>query len=217
MSDNIDSLSSLTRREISTIREICSIAVVQAAGALSKLMDIGVTLSVPDLHALPPEEMSSLFGEMNVSAVGVLIPFRGDIQGNMLLLFPDDGAGELNRILFPQGGVENRELVDSAFREIGNILSGVFLTILSRLSGQIILKLPPIIARDMAGALLDAILADIGSTSDRIIALSSSMEDSSENPLVKVVIIPDPGGLDLFLAAGKRLVKLDRSSQGSGE
>ena len=107
--------------------------------------------------------------------------------------------------------------MDSAFREIGNILSGVFLTILSRLSGQIILNLPPIIARDMAGALLDAILADIGSTSDRIIALSSSMEDSSENPLVKVVIIPDPGGLDLFLEAGKRLVKLDRSSHGSGE
>ncbi len=217
MGDNIDSHSSLTRREISTIREICSIAVAQAAGALSELMDIGVTMSVPELHVLSLNGIPSLFGEMDASAVGVLIPFHGDVQGNILFLFPDEGAGELTRILFPEGSVENGELVDSAFREIGNILSGVFLTILSRLSGRIILNLPPILARDMAGALLDTILAEIGSTSNRIMALASSMKDSSDNHLVKVVIIPDPKGIDLFLEAGKRLMELQKVPQGGVE
>ena len=209
--------SSLSRGEISTIREICSIAAAQAASALSNLMNVGVVMSVPDLHVLPIKDVPGIFGEMDASTVGVIIPFHGDVQGNILFLFPDEGAGELTRALFPDGGGESRDLVDSALMEIGNILSGVFLTLLSRISGRIILNLPPILARDMAGALLDTTLAEAGAASDRIMVLSSSLKDGSGNRLANVVIIPDSMGMDLFLEAGDRMMELQGSPQGKAE
>jgi chemotaxis protein CheC len=108
-------------------------------------------------------------------------------------------------LLFPGGSVVNRELVDSAFTETGNILSGAFITVLSRLSESLLITLPPITVKDMAGAILDTILAEIGSHADEVLALVSRLKDRTGGSLVKAVIIPDPGSIALFLQAAARL------------
>jgi len=196
---------SLTQRDIDAIKEICSLGAAQAGSALSRLAGVSIAVASPEVITLPLGEVPSLFGGLDAPAVGVLVPYQGDVEGNILLLFQDSGRSELEKLLFPGGSVVNRELVDSAFTETGNILSGAFITVLSRLSESLLITLPPITVKDMAGAILDTILAEIGSHADEVLALVSRLKDRTGGSLVKAVIIPDPGSIGLFLQAAARL------------
>ncbi len=205
MDDVRSSMLSLTQGDIDAIKEICSLCAAQAGSALSRLAGVSVIVASPEVFTLPLGEVPALFGGSDTPAVGVLVPFQGDVEGNILFLFPDGGRRELEKLLFPVDSAANRELVDSAFTETGNILSGAFITVLSRLSERLLISLPPITVKDMAGAILDAILAEIGSHADEVLALVSRLKDSAGGSLVKAVIIPDPGSIRLFLQAAARL------------
>lgn len=195
----------LTRDDIRIIQEICSIGAVQAGKALSKLTGLEINVQTPELLTLSTGEVPSLFGGMNKPARGVMVPFRGDEEGKILLLFSDEGAAELESLLLKGSRPTSEALVDSAFLEMGNILSGAILTVLSRLAERVLINSPPLIVRDMAGAILDTILAELGTRSDDVIALVSRLSDSSGGGLVETVILPDPRGLSLFFEAAARL------------
>ncbi len=195
----------LTREDIKIIQEICSIGAVQAGRALKRLTGLEVTVGNPEVRSLSFEEVPSLFGGFHEPALGVLVPFRGDEEGKILLLFSEEGALEMEQILLRGSGKADGPLVDSAFSEMGNILSGAILTVLSRLAERVLINSPPIIIRDMAGAILDSTLAELGAHSEDVVALVSRISDPSGSGLAETVIFPDPGGLSLFLEAAKRL------------
>ena len=192
-----------TEAEAQSITRICSIGSAQAARSLSSLTGRSVSVSVPELKVLPLSEVPSLFGGLDIPTVGVLVPFQGDETGNILLLFSGKGEENMERFLFP-GEKPDEELRLSAFAETGNIISGSYLAVLSRFSDSILINLPPVVVRDMAGAIVDTILAEVGIASDEVVALVSRLSEESGSTLVKVVLIPDPRGIDLFMQAAGR-------------
>lgn len=205
MDETLASLRSLAQSDKDAIREICSLGAAQAGSALSRLAGVNVLVAPPEVFTLTLGDVPALFGGLDTPSVGVLVPFEGDVEGNILLLFPDGGRNELEKLLFPDDSRPHEDLVDSAFTETGNILSGAFITVLSRLSGRLLINLPPVTVKDMAGAILDSVLAQIGSHTDEILALVSRLKDQDGRSLVKAVIIPDPGSIELFLEAAARL------------
>jgi len=205
MDKTSSSLRSLTQGDKDDIQEICLLGAAQAGSALSRLAGVSVFVAPPEVFTIPLGDVPTLFGGLEAPAVGVLVPFQGDVEGNILLLFPDGGRSALENLLFPDNSKIDAALVDSAFTETGNILSGAFITVLSRLSGRLLINLPPITVKDMAGAILDTILAEIGSHTDEVLALVSRLKDRAGDSLVKVIIIPDPGSVELFLEAAARL------------
>jgi len=150
-------------------------------------------------------EIPALIGGLEAPAIGVLIPFQGDMEGSALLLFPEKGIRELEEMLFGSSRQAGDDLRLSAFAEIGNILTGTLLTVLSSLSERIVVSLPPLLVQDMAGAILDTILAEVGTRSDEVTTLVFQLTGPEGANLVRSVLIPGSVGIELFLEAAVRL------------
>jgi len=196
---------SLTSEEKDAITSVLTIGTVQAGRSLSRLTGIDVQISPPEPAVLSIGDVPPLFGGLSTPAIGVLIGFHGDVEGNTLLLFPDEGISEMEGLLFPNDMVPGEDLKESAFAEVGNILSGTMLTVLSSLSERILINLPPMVVHDMAGAIIDTILAEVGASSDSVLALVSRIAKADGSSLASSVLIPDQAGIDLILEAAKRL------------
>lgn len=198
-------LPSLSGKQVADIRKVAEIAAAQAGDALSRLSKIPVSISDPDVANLVPGDVSALFGGLQTPAIGVLIPYQGDVEGGALLLFPDEGISELEKLLLVPSGKTDDSLKRSAFAEVANILTGTFLTVLSSLSERIIISLPPIVVQDMAGAILDSILAEVGTWSDEVTTLVFKLTGPDGASLVNAVLIPGSSGIELLLEAAGRL------------
>lgn len=195
----------LTSDDIDAIGRIGSIGAQHAAKALSKLTGINIRLSEPEMKTLSIGEVPELLGGMDAPAMGVLIPFHGDVAGNTLLLYTDDGVRELLNLLFSGDEEISEELSNSAIAETGNILAGALHTVMSRLTERILISLPPITVQDMAGAILDPLLAEAGSYADEVIALVFHLSDEDDTCLVRTVLIPGVECLQLMQEAANRL------------
>jgi chemotaxis protein CheC len=197
----------LSREQVAALQEVAAIAAMQAGNALSSLSRIPVQISAPEVSVLRLSEIPTLFGGLDAPAIGVLVPFQGDMEGNGLLLFPEKGIRELEGALLGLPIPAGDDLRRSAFAEIGNILTGKLLTVLSTLSEKIVVNLPPLVIQDMAGAILDAILAEVGARTDEVTVLVFKLSDPDGANLVRSVLIPGSAGIELFLEAAGRLKK----------
>ena len=195
----------MSREQVAAVGEIATIAAGQAGNALSRLLKIPIRIGTPEVANVRLSEVPDLFGGLDAPAIGVLVPFQGDIEGNTLLLFPEEGITELETKLFGSSGQVEDDLRLSAFAEIGNILTGSLLTVLSSLSERVVVSLPAFLVQDMAGAILDAILAEVGTLSDEVATLTFNLTDPEDASLVKSVLIPGSAGIELFLEAAGRL------------
>ena len=195
----------LSREQVAAVGEIATIAAGQAGNALSRLLKIPIHVGVPEVTNVKLSEVPVLFGGLDAPAIGVLVPFQGDIEGNVLLLFPEEGITELEEMLFGSSGQAEDDLRLSAFAEIGNILTGSLLTVLSSFSERVVVNLPPFLVQDMAGAILDAILGQVGTLSDEVTTLTFNLTGLEGASLVKSILIPGNAGIELFLEAAGRL------------
>ena len=195
----------LSREQVAAVGEIATIAAGQAGNALSRLLKIPIRVGVPEVANVKLSEVPALFGGLDALAIGVLVPFHGDLEGNALLLFPEAGIKELEKMLFGSAGQAEEDLRLSAFAEIGNILTGSLLTVLSSLSERVVVNHPPFLVQDMAGAILDAILGEVGTLSDEVTTLTFNLTGLEDASLVKSVLIPGSAGIELFLEAAGRL------------
>ena len=195
----------LSGEQVAAVEKVAAIAAMQAGNALSQLSNTPISISTPEVASLKLSEIPNLFGGLETPAIGVLVPFQGDMEGNALLLFPEKGINELEELLFGPNRAAGEELKLSAFSEIGNILTGTLLTVLSSLSEKIVISLPPFLVQDMAGALLNTILAEVGAQSEEVTTLIFKLSDPRGASLVRSILIPGSAGIDLFLEAARRL------------
>lgn len=195
----------MTEDDINIIREVCSIGAVQAGKALTRLTGLDILVEDPDFITMTIGDVPSLFGGMRQPALGVLVPYGGDEEGKILLLLSEEAATELKGLILEGSRQKSEAMVDSAFLEMGNILTGAVLTILARLADRVLVNRPPILVRDMAGAILDSILAELGTLSNVAVALVYRLSHPSGGGLLETVILPDPGSLSLFTDAAERL------------
>ncbi len=199
------SLLSLTPADLSAVREVGAIGAGHAATALARLTGIRVELAAPELKVHPLLNMPPIFSSFEEPATGVLLPYGGDMEGHFLLLLQDEGAALLLAALFPEGKDPGAEMRDSALAETGSILGGAFLTILSRITGHLLIPTPPVLVRDMMGAILDEVLAEVGAETDHALVIRADLRDPAGGLLAHAVLVPDPAGLALFLEAAARL------------
>jgi chemotaxis protein CheC len=191
--------------EHDAIREICTIGAGHAATALSRLTGACIDMTAPELTICTLAGVPSLFSSLEEPCCGVMLPYGGDLEGRFLLLFPESGVRALERHLLPDPARAGDELRGSALAETATIMAGAFLTVLSRMTGRILIPSPPVMARDMAGAIIDEVLADVGAASDEVIALDFVLRQRSGETIAHALLIPDPTGVGLLLEAAGRL------------
>ncbi|MEN3044266.1 MAG: chemotaxis protein CheC [Candidatus Hydrothermales bacterium] len=145
---------------IDGLREVANIGCGHAATALSGLINRKVLMTVPEVLIGKIEDIfKKVVDREDEDAVGILLYFIGDLTGLTLLLLSKNEALTLLSILIGEKITEIKEHEESALKEVGNIITGAYMTALSDFLGLLALPTVPFLKNDNVKVIiLDAFL-----------------------------------------------------------
>jgi chemotaxis protein CheC len=184
--------------ELSAIQEIANIGTGNAATALSQLVARPVDIGVPRAELVGLAEAAERIGPPEQEVMAVLTPVRGDLGANMLLAFGPASAEALGGLF----GIEMAtEMGVSMMQEVGNILTGSYTTAISAMTGMSLEPAPPLVAHDMLGAVVDAILAMSVLESDTVLFLQTAIQIEGTAVEFAFLLVPGEGMVPTLLGA----------------
>ncbi len=192
--------------QVDVLREVSNIGCGNAATALSKVLDRRVDMGIPMVSVLPLHEVADSLGGAELPMAGVYFQVLDQLPCSILLLLDQNSIGKMLGILF--GAEQTHDALlssmeQSALMEVGNILCSAYLGALSDFT-QLNFQLSiPALAVDMAGAILDIALSQIGGVTDRVLVIENSLRDGDEAVRAHFLMLPDRELLDrMFQALG---------------
>ena len=123
--------------QLDVLREIGNIGAGNATTALAKLVNAKIDMKVPRVALVDFPNLSSTIGNEEDLMVAVLVTLSGDIKGMMMFMMDKKSTVFLIEQMLAGSGMEvGDEFGDmemSVIGELGNIISGSYLTALSSL------------------------------------------------------------------------------------
>ena len=195
----------ITQIQLDALKEIGNIGSGHAATALSTLLQRRIDMSVPEVWAVPFENLETVVGQLDTPQAVVYVKAEGDAPGKAVFFFPVESAKIVAQLLLGIEKLEDvdvfsDEMVQSALKEVGNIMVSSFLIALTSFSGIPLQPSVPALAVDMAGAILDAILLEDGSLDDSVLFIDTQL---SGIPQIEgqFIFLPNEGSLKKLLGA----------------
>lgn len=190
MQKNEDSMSDF---EFDVLTEIGNIGAGNATTALSQLINAKIDMYVPKVQMLSFSELAEIIGGAETLVAGILLNLTGDITGSMLFILESRDARRMVHQLM--GYVKDGEelfsdLEVSALQEIGNIISGAYLSAISTLTKLTISVSIPSLAFDMAGAILSVPAIEFGKLGDQALLIESKFKDMDVDISGYFILIP---------------------------
>jgi len=171
-------------------KKVLSDLAEQGAGAastsVSKMTNRTVSLAVSRVYSFPIEKIGKLVSNAEAIVTTVYLKITGDIAGSILLVFPNECALSLTDLLNgrKQGTTEHLSEFDkSTLKEVGNIISGSFLAVLSESLNLSLIESIPDLTVDMIQAAIDSVLIDFAKKAEE--AISIEMSFKSEDSAIK--------------------------------
>lgn len=170
----------LSALQSDALREMGNIGSGHAATALSKLLNETVMLDIPKVRILTVEELAN---EMTVQKpdpvmVGIFQKIYGKVNGSILITLPREHSFKLVDIMANRSKGETKLLgimEVSILEEVGNILTGSYLTALSNLTGLVLLPSVPTAVVDSLSSLLDRVMTNTEGKATRAILIETGM------------------------------------------
>ncbi len=200
-------IENLTLAQLDALKEIGNIGAGNAATALYQLLGEKVEMEVPKVSVTPIYDVPAFLGGPEVRVVGIYLKVFGTAPGSILFAMPLESAIGLLKALLPKRfesvNIEDgfTEMQESALKEIGNIIAGAYLNALSNVTGLCFIPSIPAIANDMAGAILDSILAVLGTMGDYAVVIETQFKSLKKDIKGTFFLIPDPDSLKNLLQA----------------
>ena len=160
-------LNQLDDIQYDVLKEIGNIGAGNATTALSKMLNQKMDMSVPKVELVPFNEISDIMGDEDQTVVGIMLGFEGDVYGMMMFLFDTKSAHHL------EADTQFNDMEMSALNEIGNIVSGSYLTAISKLTNLKMVSTVPEMTIDMIGALLSVPASEFGKYGDKLLLIQS--------------------------------------------
>ena len=101
------SLDGLDDVQYDVLKEIGNIGAGNATTALSKMLNMKMDMSVPNVALVPFTDISSIIGQEDQTVVGILLGIEGDIDGMMMFIFDTKSAYHLVNTLMMRDANEN--------------------------------------------------------------------------------------------------------------
>lgn len=167
---------------------------------LSEMVGQEVRVSSLDPRQRDPGKVHDLLGGPETLIIGVYLGIRGAAPGQLLLAFEPRTAFKLIDMLMmqPEGTTtEIGEMEESVLGEMGNIMGAFFLTVLGdNITGQF-LPTPPLIINDMAGSVIDAILAQMMLDADDVMAVETRFGTAAMDIEGAFLVLPSAALVEL--------------------
>jgi len=171
--------------------------IARAADGLSGMVGGQVTLAAPKLKIVPVTEVSEQIAAPDTVLAGIYLVIYGALNAHVLLALPMENALSLVDLLMgqPEGTTtELGELEVSALGEVGNIIASFFASVVGDVSHEIVLVSPPAVMSDMLGAMLDAVLSEVGQICDEVLLAETAFQQG-ERAVKAALLMPDLPGL----------------------
>ncbi|MGM0378529.1 MAG: chemotaxis protein CheC [Bacillota bacterium] len=195
------SLEKVNNMVMDILREVGNIGAGNAATSLAKMLDVKVDMEVPQVKILEFKEFPKIIGGEENLVIGVYFTLSGDLEGSFLFLLDEESALSLLNLLMPAEFNEFDEMANSALQEIGNILSGAYISSLATLTNLDISISVPSISYDMAGAILSVPAIEFGKVSDKILIVENEFFESEMVDTITgyFLLVPDLDSYDSLL------------------
>lgn len=185
------------------LSEIGNIGAGNATTALATLLNTKVDMRVPKVALMEFSEIGQEMGGEETIMAGIYQVIEGDIKGSIMFLLEENTAKLLVSKLMgmeePTEG-EFTEMEISALKEIGNIITGSYLSSLSTLTNLFINASVPAISVDMCEAILSVPAIEFGELGDKMLLIKTEFTDD-----VKLegyfVLVPDLDSYDKILSS----------------
>lgn len=200
-------LSNLNSLQYDVLKELGNIGAGNATTALSKLINSKIDMRVPKVSLLGFSELAKAMGREEEVMVGILLLLEGDIDGMMMFLLDVDSARALVNTLMSKensdtekGNIDFDEMEFSALREIGNIITGSYLSALSDMTRLTIVSSVPSLQIDLAEAILSIPAIEFSKIGDKVLLIQTQFDDDSEISGY-FVLVPELDSYDKILSS----------------
>ncbi len=170
--------------QIDILKEIGNIGAGNATTALAKLINAKIDMKVPKVALVEFPHLAEIIGDEEQLMVAILVTLSQDIKGMMMFMMDKKSAYYLVGQLLAGSGIEINEdfgeMEMSAVSEIGNIITGSYLTALSSLLNMNIDMSIPYVSIDMAGAILSVPAIEFGKIGDEVLLIQTNFGDNME-------------------------------------
>ena len=185
------------------LREIGNIGAGNATTALATMIGTKVDMRVPKVGLMEFKEIGAEMGGEETIMAGIYQQIRGDISGSIMFLLEEKSARVLVSKLM---GVESNssepfnEMEISALQEIGNIITGSYLSSLSTLTNMTIDASVPSLCIDMCEAILSVPAIEFAELGDKMLLIKTEFSDD-----VKLegyfILVPDLSSYEKILTS----------------
>ncbi|WP_110929437.1 chemotaxis protein CheC [Bacillus massiliglaciei] len=188
------------------LKEIGNIGAAHAATSLSHMLGQKINMRVPGAKVVSFNQMLDMAGGADHVAATIFLRVEGDIKGSMFFVLPLPVASYFIKQMtdedFSFNGDPLKDLHMSALQELGNILSGSYLTSLSDFTKLNIYPSVPSLSIDMTGATISTGLIELSQTSDHAIVIETLIEKEGVSQLSgHFFLLPDPDSFEIIFAS----------------
>ncbi len=197
------SLEQVNDMYFDVLKELGNIGAGNATTAISHMLNLKVDMKVPKVQFLDFQELPSAISAEEETVAGIYLEVETDIGGSMMFLLKMESARYLvNRLMGRPDdyAVEFDEMDLSALKEIGNIISGSYLSALSTITNMVITASVPYLAIDMAAAILSVPAVQFGQYGDKALLIATEFGDEITIEGF-FILMPDIDSYDKILAS----------------
>lgn len=195
-------VGTLTELQLDALREVGGIGAGHAATALSQLVDRPIELAVPTIEIVDVEFVPGTFGGPERLVMAVYARMLGDLAGGILFLTDREAALALIDMMHGREPGTTKTVgadEEAMMRHVSTIIVGAYLAAIARLADLDVLPSSPVLAVDMAGALLQTVVTEVGMKAQQAVLVRTSFIDEGQTVEAALFFIPDPDSLAVIL------------------
>lgn len=193
---------SMTPLQLDALREVGGIGAGHAATALSQLVDRPIALQVPTLEIVDVVDVPRAFGGPEQLVVAVYARLLGDLTGGVMFVAGREDVLALVDLL--RGHEIGTAAVfghdeEALLRHAATILISAYLSAIARLADLDVLPTSPVLAFDMAGALIEAVVTEVGLAAEQAVFVRASFIEESATVAAGLLFVPSPSSFEVLL------------------
>ena len=180
----------LDNMNFDVLTEIGNIGAGNAVTALSQMINAKVDMYVPQVKMLTFQQLANVIGGEETLVAG-------------FMLGSEDAHRLVEQLLGmkPQADDTFSEMEMSALMELGNIITGAYLSAISKMTNLTISPSVPYLSVDMAGAILSVPAIEFGKLGDQALLIESRFRDMDVDISGYFIMIPTLDSYDSIMRA----------------
>jgi chemotaxis protein CheC len=199
--------SNLSELHMDALREISNIGLGHAATSLAEMLDSKIGMGVPQANFISFEKVLEIIGGYEELVSCVSLKLEGDIRGIVLYIFNEASTyGLVDMLMGLEDGTtfELDDMAASTIKEIGNILTGSFISAIGDFTNLKVYPSTPIFAFDMLAAVFTSlIIVSDQPEGDNVLIIETEIFRDDKKVSGYFFLLSDPASIKkLFIALG---------------